>query len=115
LVALSIFGRRGEGHYVPELGDFIGNPEHSGAFTITVKTNDGTFIDNLPGGPGENFVTILAQGNETILPSPSRPLRALASFDQPRISGIASAAMMLIGFAGLGFALRQSRRKVSMA
>ena len=26
--------------------DFIGNPEHSGAFTVTVKTNDGTFTDN---------------------------------------------------------------------
>jgi PEP-CTERM motif len=43
-------------------------------------------------------------------------------FQQPRISGIAAAvpepstwAMMLLGFAGLGFAFRQSRRKVSFA
>ena len=102
--------------------DFIGNPEHSGAFTVTVKTNDGTFTDNLPGGPGENFVTILAQGNETISSVAFTSSAGFGSFDQPRISGIASAvpepstwAMMLLGFAGLGFAFRQSRRKVSFA
>jgi hypothetical protein len=102
--------------------DFIGNPEHSGAFTVTVKTNDGTFTDNLPGGPGENFVTILAQGNETIFSVAFTSSAGFGTFDQPRISGIASAvpepstwAMMLLGFAGLGFAFRQSRRKVSFA
>ena len=102
--------------------DFIGNPEHSGAFTVTVKTNDGTFIDNLPGGPGENFVTILAQGNETISSVAFTSSAGFGTFAQPRISGIASAVpelstwgMMLIGFAGLGFAFRQSRRKVSFA
>ena len=102
--------------------DFIGNPEHSGAFTVTVKTNDGTFTDNLPGGPGENFVTILAQGNETISSVAFTSSAGFGTFDQPRISGIASAvpepstwAMMLLGFAGLGFAFRQSRRKVSFA
>jgi hypothetical protein len=47
---------------------------------------------------------------------------ARCTFDQPRISGIASAvpepstwAMMLLGFAGLGFAFRHSRRKASFA
>jgi PEP-CTERM motif len=100
--------------------DFIGNPEHSGAFTVTVKTNDGTFTDNFPGGPGENFVTILAQGNETISSVAFTSSAGFGTFDQPRISGIASAvpepstwAMMLLGFAGLGFAFRQSRRRVS--
>jgi hypothetical protein len=102
--------------------DFIGNPEHSGAFTVTVKANDGTFIDNFAGGGGENFVTILAQNNETISSIAFTSSAGFGTFDQPRISGITAAvpepstwAMMLIGFAGLGFAFRQSRRKVSMA
>ena len=82
----------------------------------------GTFTDNFPGGPGENFVTILAQGNETISSVAFTSSAGFGTFDQPRISGIASAvpepstwAMMLLGFAGLGFAFRHSRRKVSFA
>ena len=102
--------------------DFIGNPEHSGAFTVTVTANDGIFTNNFPGGPGENFVTILAQGNERISSVVFTSSAGFDTFAQPRISGIASAvpepstwAMMLLGFAGLGFAFRQSRRKVSFA
>ena len=102
--------------------DFIGNPQRSGAFTVTVKTNDGIFTDNFSGGPGENFVTILAQGNERISSVVFTSSTGFDTFAQPRISGIAAAvpepstwAMMLLGFAGLGFAFRQSRRKVSFA
>jgi hypothetical protein len=102
--------------------DFILDPEHSGAFTVKVTANDGTFTDNLPGGPGSNFLTILAQNNETISSIAITSTAGFTSFDQPRISGIAAAvpepstwAMMLLGFAGLGFAFRQTRRKVSFA
>ena len=103
-------------------GDFILDAEHSGAFTVTVTTNDGTFTDNLPGGPGSNFVTILAQAGETISSVAITSAAGFTSFDQPRISAISAAipepatwGMMLLGFAGLGFAFRQSRRKVSFA
>jgi hypothetical protein len=32
--------------------DLIVNPAHSGPFTVSVTTNDGTFTDSLAGGPG---------------------------------------------------------------
>jgi hypothetical protein len=102
--------------------DFIANPHNSGPFTVSVTANDGTFNDMLPGGPGENFVTILAQGGETISSVAFTSSAGFERFEQPRISGIAAAipepstwAMMLLGFAGLGFVFRQSRRKVSFA
>ena len=102
--------------------DFIANPHNSGPFTVSVTANDGTFNDMFPGGPGENFVTILAQGGETISSVAFTSSAGFDQFQQPRISGIAAAipepstwAMVLLGFAGLGFAFRQSRRRVSMA
>ena len=67
-------------------------------------------------------MTILAQGNETISSVVFTSSAGFGTFAQPRISGIAAAvpepstwAMMLLGFVGLGFALRQSRRKMSFA
>lgn len=79
--------------------------------TITVTANDGTFHDTLSPNPGEgeNFITILAQGGETI--SSIDFAGPEGSFEQPRISGLATAAipeastwaMMGLGFAGLGF------------
>jgi hypothetical protein len=101
--------------------DFIANPHQSGAFTVSVKANDGTFNDSFGGGPGENFVTILAQGGETISSVAFTSSAGFSEFQQPRISGISAVpepgtwAMMLLGFLGLGFAFRQSRRKVSFA
>jgi len=103
--------------------DFIANPEHSGAFTVSATTNDGTFSHTFSGGPGENFFTVLAQGNEVIfsVAITSAAGAGFETFAQPRISGVSAIpepttwAMMLIGFLGLGFAFRQSRRKVSFA
>jgi uncharacterized protein YfaP (DUF2135 family) len=100
--------------------DIIANPHNSGAFTVTAVTNDGTFSQNFAGGTGNNFVTVLAQNGETISSVSFTSTAGFDQFQQPRISGLASAipepstwAMMLLGFAGLGFAFRQSRRKVS--
>jgi len=99
--------------------DFIANPHDSGAFTVSVKANDGTFTNSFAGGPGENFVTILAQGNETISSVAFTSAAGFSSFQQPRISGVvpepSTWVMMLLGFFGLGFTFRQSRRKVSFA
>jgi hypothetical protein len=67
-------------------------------------------------------VTILASGGEKISSVAFASTAGFEQFQQPRISGIAAAvpepstwAMMLLGFLGLGFAFRQSRRRVSFA
>jgi hypothetical protein len=104
--------------------DFIGNPNNSGAFTVTVKANDGTFSHDFAGGTGQNFVTVLAANGETISSvafTSDVGAPGFQQFQQPRISGISAIpepstwAMMLLGFLGLGFAFRQSRRKVAFA
>jgi hypothetical protein len=107
--------------------DVIANPHDSGAFTVTVEgfTAAGvpeTLSQNFAGGPGENFVTVLAQNGETISSVAFTSTAGFDQFTQPRISGLVAAipepstwAMMLLGFAGLGLAFRQSRRKVSFA
>jgi hypothetical protein len=104
--------------------DFIANPNNSGAFTVTVKANDGTFTHDFAGGTGQNFVTVLAANGETISSvafTADNPSLGFNQFQQPRISGISAVpepstwAMMLLGFLGLAFAFRQSRRKVSFA
>ena len=105
--------------------DVIANPHNSGAFTVTVVTNDGTFVHDFTNtGPGDNFVTILASNSEVIssvLFKTDPGAQGFDEFQQPRISGVSAIpepttwAMMLIGFLGLGFAFRQSRRKVSFA
>ena len=44
-----------------------------------------------------------------------RPTRRLTGHLTPSVPEPATWGMMLLGFAGLGFAFRQSRRKVSFA
>jgi hypothetical protein len=102
--------------------DFIANLMTSGPFTVTATANDGTFTSAVqPGGSGSNFITIVAQGNEDISSIAFNSSAGFNSFQQPRISGVSAIpepstwVMMLLGFAGLGFAFRQSRRKVSFA
>jgi hypothetical protein len=102
--------------------DFIANLMTSGPFTISATTNDGTFTSGVqPGGSGSNFMTIIAQGDETISSIAFNSTAGFDSFQQPRISGVSAIpepstwVMMLLGFAGLSFAFRQSRRRVSFA
>jgi hypothetical protein len=54
--------------------------------------------------------TSITFGPDTPQPSGINLYRGVAAVPEP-----ATWAMMLLGFAGLGFAFRQSRRKVSMA
>lgn len=94
--------------------DFIVNLSSlQSAATITVNASDGTFTDVLAPGPGNgsNFITIIAQGAETISSISFTSTSGFGQFQQPRISGLATPipepstwAMMLIGFAGLGYA-----------
>jgi hypothetical protein len=89
------------------------NKANGSTLDISVAANDGTFLDSFTGGNGSNFITILASGNETISSITfSSPDTGWEQFKQPRISGLAAVAtpelstwaMLLLGFAGLGFA-----------
>src|ERR1700722_17229267 len=89
------------------------NKANGSTLDINVTANDGTFLDSFTGKNGSNFITILASGNETISSITfSSPDTGWEQFKQPRISGLAAVAtpelstwaMLLFGFAGLGFA-----------
>jgi hypothetical protein len=64
-----------------------------------------------------NFITAIAANGGTAFFSLENPLVA-ANFNPPVVGGVpepSTWAMMLLGFVGLGFAFRQSRRKTSFA
>lgn len=91
--------------------DFIVNlHDLQSAATITVTANDGTFTDILAPRRGGDFITIIAQGGETISSVDFSSASGFNRFEQPRISGLAAAipelstwAMLATGFAGVGF------------
>jgi hypothetical protein len=94
------------------------NKANGSTLDISVTANDGTFLDSFTGKNGSNFITILASGGETISSITfSSPDTGWEQFRQPRISGLASGvpepatwALMILGFAGLGYAgLRKTR------
>jgi hypothetical protein len=98
------------------------NKANGSTLDISVMANDGTFTDSFTGKNGSNFITILASGNETMSSITfSSPDTGFEQFKQPRISGITAIpelstwAMFLLGFAGLGFAGRASRKSASFA
>lgn len=101
------------------------NKANGSTLKVSVAANDGTFLDSFTGGNGSNFITILASGGETISSITfSSPDTGWEQFKQPRISGLAAIAtpepatwaMMLLGFAGLGYAgFRKTRSAISIA
>jgi hypothetical protein len=60
----------------------------------------------------------LRVGGDIVGPTPATAPTFNLTFSLTGVSGVpepSTWAMMLLGFAGLGFAFRQSRRKVAMA
>ena len=83
---------------------------------VSVLASDGTFTFTVPGGPGSNFLTILATNNETMSSVSFTSDGGWEDFKQPRISGVAAVpepstwGMMALGFAALAFAGYRSRK-----
>jgi hypothetical protein len=84
-------------------GDFIMNMQNgNGTATISVTTNDGTFMDQLPLGNGQNFLTITTAGGETISEIDISAPDGFEEFKQPRISDLASCGANCGGGGGGG-------------
>jgi len=99
--------------------DLIVDPQHSGPFTITAMATDGPFTANFDGGNGENFVTLVAHGGETISSVDITSSAGFSTFAQPRISGLSGVTvipepstwvLVALGFGGLGYAASRRRR-----
>jgi PEP-CTERM motif-containing protein len=109
--------------------DFIVNLnslQSSGA-TISVIANEPgggtqTFTDDFAQQTpnGQNFITIVASGGETISSITYASTGGFGAFQQPRISGISGVAvipepstwvMLVLGFSGLGYAAFRRSRK----
>jgi hypothetical protein len=83
---------------VPQLADWT--------LSITdVTTNDSAFESGMVGIDPLTFMSLADSGTLTFS----------ASSVTPGVPEPSTWAMMLVGFAGLGFAFRRSRRKVAMA
>jgi hypothetical protein len=101
------------------------NDSFGSKIDISVTANDGTFTDSFTGKPASNFVTILATGGETIFSiNFFSPNHGWEEFKDPQASIVAALlrdppipepttySMLLLGFAGLGFAaLRRTRKE----
>jgi hypothetical protein len=90
-------------------GDLIMNPEITGGIgkkgdaTVTVVANDGTFHFTYGLGNGNNFLTIVATGGETILSTNISAPKGFTDLKQPRISGLGSVPEpSTLGLAGTG-------------
>ena len=83
---------------VPGLGftDYIFNPAVTGPnatggpATVTAVANDGTFMDNITLGNGQNFLTITTAGGEFLTSVTITPAVGsnYAQYQQPRVSGV---------------------------
>jgi len=93
--------------------------------TIAVAGSDGPSVDVLSPAPGNgsNFITIVAEGGETIASISFTSTAGFSQFQQPRISGVSGVtpipeastwAMMLLGFGGLlyGAARRAGKNRL---
>jgi len=90
------------------------NKANKSVIDILVTEGDGTTDPfSFTGGNGSNFITIIASAGETISSIDYNSVDGWLQFKQPRVSGISGVtvvpepstwAMMLLGFAGLGFA-----------
>ena len=96
-----------------------GTTQNPNPIDVSVLASDGTIwtmSPPVPGGPGSNFLTILATNNETMSSVSFSSDGGWEQFKQPRISGVAAVpelstwAMMGVGFAALGFAGYRSRK-----
>jgi hypothetical protein len=98
-------------------------PHAGSTINITVHASDGTFTDSFTAGTGSNFVTILATDGETMSSiNYASANGGWEQFKQPRISGVpgfipepSTWAMMLLGFAGLGYVGFRRAKKESIS
>lgn len=78
--------------------DYIFDPMHgTGTATVTAVATDGTFTDSISLGNGQNFLTITTTGGETISSVAISAPGGFATYDQPRVSGLAAVPAPLIG------------------
>ncbi len=89
-----------------------GTTQNPNPIDVSVLASDGTFTFTVPGGPGSNFLTILATNNETMSSVSFSSDGGWEQFKQPRISGVA-AVPELSTWAMMGSASRPSASQVT--